>query len=41
MIIGIDAHSLEVKRTGVGRVLINLIKQWDNFDNNLKFILYF
>lgn len=41
MIIGIDAHSLEGKRTGVGRVLINLIKQWDDFDSDIRFILYF
>jgi len=43
MIIGIDAHSLEGKRTGVGRVLINLLKQWDRFSlsADIKFILYF
>jgi len=42
MKIGIDAHSLEGKRTGVGRVLINLLEQWDNFDlSDTKFILYF
>ena len=41
MIIGIDAHSLEGKRTGVGRVLINLLKQWNSFNNDLRFILYF
>ena len=43
MIIGIDAHSLEGKRTGVGQVLINLLKQWNNFDlsADIKFILYF
>jgi len=41
MKIGIDAHSLEGKRTGVGRVLINLLKQWDSFDNDIEFILYF
>ncbi|MBU1177393.1 glycosyltransferase family 4 protein [Patescibacteria group bacterium] len=42
MKIGVDAHSLEGKRTGVGRVLINLLKQWDNFDlSDTKFILYF
>ena len=43
MIIGIDAHSLEGRRTGVGRVLINLLKQWNNFDlsNDIRFILYF
>ncbi|MBU1292043.1 glycosyltransferase family 4 protein [Patescibacteria group bacterium] len=43
MIIGIDSHNLEGKRTGVGRVLINILRQWDSFDlpNNLEFILYF
>jgi len=41
MIIGIDAHSLEGKRTGVGRVLINLIKQWDSFGGDIRFLLYF
>jgi len=43
MIIGIDAHSLEGKRTGVGRVLINLLNQWNEFNLsvNIKFILYF
>ena len=30
MIIGIDAHNLEGKRTGVGRYLFNLLKEWDN-----------
>lgn len=43
MKIGIEVHDLEGKRTGVGRVLINILKQWDNFDlpNDLKIILYF
>jgi len=41
MRIGIDAHSLEGKRTGVGRVLINLLEQWNNFSNDTEFILYF
>ena len=43
MKIGIEAHNLEGKRTGVGRYLINLLKQWDKFNlpSDLKFILYF
>ncbi|MDD5589878.1 MAG: glycosyltransferase family 1 protein [Candidatus Portnoybacteria bacterium] len=42
MLIGIDAHSLEGKRTGVGRVLLNLILQWQRQPSeNVKFILYF
>lgn len=28
MLIGIDAHNLEGKRTGVGRYLLNLLKEW-------------
>lgn len=43
MKIGIEAHNLEGQRTGVGQVLINLLKQWSKFDlpADLKFILYF
>ena len=43
MRIGIDAHEIENKPTGVGRYLFNLLEQWDNFDlpADLKFILYF
>ena len=42
MKIGIDAHNLEGQRTGVGRVLFNLFKQWNYFNlPNLEFILYF
>jgi glycosyltransferase involved in cell wall biosynthesis len=43
MKIGIDAHNLEGQRTGVGRVLINLVKEWSKFDlpSDLEFILYF
>ncbi len=43
MKIGIDAHNLEGNRTGVGRVLINILQQWNNFDlpAGLEFILYF
>lgn len=43
MIIGIDAHNLEGGRTGVGRVLVNLLRQWDKFSlsSGLRFILYF
>lgn len=43
MRIGIEAHNLEGNRTGVGRVLINILRQWDNFDlsADLEFVLYF
>ncbi|MEA2113338.1 MAG: glycosyltransferase, partial [Patescibacteria group bacterium] len=50
MKIGIDAHNLEGQRTGVGRYLFNLLKNWNDFDlsadkanlpSDLKFILYF
>jgi len=43
MKIGIEAYTLEGRRTGVGRVLINILRQWDNFDlpANLELILYF
>ncbi|MBL7154969.1 MAG: glycosyltransferase family 4 protein [Candidatus Portnoybacteria bacterium] len=43
MKIGIDAHDLEGRPTGVGRVLINLLREWAKFKlpNDLKFILYF
>ena len=43
MRIGIDAHNLEGQRTGVGRYLINLLKEWNKFDlpADLKFVLYF
>lgn len=43
MLIVIDAHNLEGRRTGVGRYLINLLKEWTKFDlpKDLKFILYF
>jgi len=42
MTIGIDAHNLEGKRTGVGRYLLNLLKNWADFPSeNIKFILYF
>ncbi len=43
MIIGIDCHNLEKERTGVGRYLINLLKQWSRIEpkENIKFILYF
>ncbi len=43
MKIGIDAHNLEGQRTGVGRVLINLLQQWKSFNlpSDLSFILYF
>lgn len=43
MKIGIDTHNLEGQPTGVGRVLINLLHQWNKFDlpSDLKFVLYF
>ena len=43
MKIGIEAHTLEGGRTGVGRVLINILRQWDSFNlpSDLEFILYF
>lgn len=43
MKIGIDARSLERQRTGVGRYLFNLIKQWNLIDlpGELEFVLYF
>jgi glycosyltransferase involved in cell wall biosynthesis len=43
MFIGIDAHSLEGKRTGVGRVLFNILSEWTKSRSaeNIKFILYF
>ena len=41
MIIGIDCHNLEGKRTGMGRYLSNLLHSWSKFDINSKFVLYF
>ena len=43
MKIGIDAHDLEGRPTGVGRVLINLLREWAKFKlpSDLKFVLYF
>lgn len=46
MIIGIDAHNLEGKRTGVGRYLFNLLHEWSKLIPNSQFpipeiILYF
>ena len=43
MTIGIDAHNLEGRRTGVGRYLFNLLKIWAVLpeESNIKFILYF
>lgn len=41
MKIGIDAHSLEGEKTGVGRVLDNILKEWNKLSNNFEFILYF
>ncbi len=40
--IGIDAHEIEKRPTGVGRVLLSILKEWDKFDlNEIEFILYF
>ncbi|HEB01511.1 MAG TPA: glycosyltransferase family 1 protein [Candidatus Portnoybacteria bacterium] len=39
MKIAIDAHSLEGKPTGVGRYLINLLRNWTNTNN--EYLLYF
>ncbi len=45
MLIGIDAHNLESKKTGVGRYVFNLLKEWQSTVNSqqltVKFILYF
>jgi len=43
MKIGIEAHDLEGRRTGIGWVLFSLLKQWQSFDlpADLEFILYF
>jgi glycosyltransferase involved in cell wall biosynthesis len=40
MLIGIDAHNLEGKRTGVGRYVFNLLQEWSKLSEN-KFALYF
>lgn len=39
MKIAIDAHDLEGRRTGVGRYLINLLRNWT--DANNEYLLYF
>ncbi len=44
MIIGIDSHNLEGQRTGVGRYLLNLLREWSKLDLapfGVSFILYF
>jgi len=46
MIIGVEAHSLEGNRTGAGRYLFNLLKEWAIKSYKLqvtsyKFVLYF
>jgi len=42
MIIGIDAHEIEKRPTGVGRVLLSLLKEWNTFDlDKIEFVLYF
>jgi len=40
MLIGVDAHNLEGKRTGVGRYVFNLLQEWSKLSEN-KFVLYF
>jgi glycosyltransferase involved in cell wall biosynthesis len=39
MKIGIDCHNLEIKRTGTGRYLMNLLRYWAK--ENAEFVLYF
>lgn len=41
--IGIDCHNLEKERTGVGRYLSNLLREWGKLEtrNNFKLVLYF
>ncbi|MFC1700532.1 glycosyltransferase family 4 protein [Patescibacteria group bacterium] len=43
MKIGIDAKNIEGRRTGVGRYLINLLKEWDQLElpKDVEFVLYF
>lgn len=43
MKIGIDCHNLEGQRTGVGRYLWNLLKEWTNLSGSHpdRFVLYF
>jgi len=41
MVIGIDCHNLEGKRTGMGRYLSNLLREWGKLDVGQKFVLYF
>jgi len=46
MIIGIDTHNLEGNRTGVGRYLFNLLREWSKLSSKFKvqsskFMLYF
>jgi len=42
MLIGIDGHNLEENRTGVGRFLWNILKEWEKSDtDDYQFILYF
>ncbi len=43
MKIGIDGHNLEGKRTGVGRYLLSILREWDKQDlpADLGFTLYF
>lgn len=41
MTIGIDAHCLEGHRTGAGRYLFNLLREWQYLKSSIRFILYF
>ncbi len=38
--IGVDARSLDEKRTGIGRYLINLLREWKDADPGHEFLLY-
>lgn len=42
MLIGVDARNLEGKRTGVGRYVFNLLREWNGLRPvGVKFVLYF
>jgi glycosyltransferase involved in cell wall biosynthesis len=41
MVIGIDCHNLEGKRTGMGRYLSNLLREWSKLNAGQRFVLYF
>ena len=40
MKIGINCHNLEGQRTGVGRYLANLLREWES-QTDAEFFLYF